>query len=166
MQALTPPTPMLQPPLKAMAMPEASSTAIIAAGGCASHRSSQRRCLAWPCRCGNSSWMRSTLANPPRVLRELGRGEMNFRCHTWVKRLAIGSSVMASPLLEIKPGADWAQHTAHRTGSRPSLIFRATAHLEIGAMTCWRPPRHGLGGEPQPAAPRASKKRMHVAKKT
>ena len=30
--------------------PEASSTAITVAGGCASHRSSQRRCLAWPCR--------------------------------------------------------------------------------------------------------------------
>jgi hypothetical protein len=55
---------------------------------------------------------------------------------------------MASPLLEIKPKPDWAQHTAHRTRSRPSLIFRATAQhiLRLGAMTCWRPPRPGLGG--------------------
>jgi hypothetical protein len=104
--------------------------------------------------------------SPPRVLRELGRGEMNFRCHTRGQAFGIGSSVMASPLLEIKPKPDWAQH-AHRTRSRPSLIFRATAqHISrLGAMTCWRPPRPGLGSEPQPAAPRAANKRMHVAKR-
>jgi hypothetical protein len=55
--------------------------------------------------------------SPPRVLRELGR-EMYFRCHTRGQAFGIGSSVMASPLLEIKPKPDWAQHTAHRTRSR------------------------------------------------
>jgi hypothetical protein len=107
-----------QPRLKAMAMPEASSTAIIIAGGCASRRSSQRRCLAWPCRCGNVLGCALRGPSPPRVLRELGRGEMYFRCHTRGQAFGIGSSVMASPPLEIKPKPDWAQHTAHRTRSR------------------------------------------------
>ena len=53
------------PPAKAMAMPGSSSTAIIIAAGCASSRpSSQQRCPGWPCRRGNSSWMRFTLAKP------------------------------------------------------------------------------------------------------
>jgi hypothetical protein len=47
--------------------------AILIAGGCACRASSQRRCPAWPCRCGNSSWMGPTLAKPSEgLLRELG----------------------------------------------------------------------------------------------
>jgi hypothetical protein len=47
-------------------MPEAASTAIIIAGGCARRTSSQRRCPAWPCRCGISSWMRSRWPSIPK----------------------------------------------------------------------------------------------------
>jgi hypothetical protein len=73
---------------------------------------------------------------------------------------------MASPLLEIKPKPDWAQHTAHRTRSKPSLIFRATAqHISrFGSDDVLEATEPGLGSEPQPAAPRAADKRMHVAK--
>ncbi len=78
--------------------------------------------------------------SPPRVHRET-----NFRYHTRGQAFGIGSSVMASPLLEIKPKPNWAQHSAHRTRSGQSLISRATVDLEIGAMTCWRPPRPGFG---------------------
>jgi hypothetical protein len=42
---------------------------------------------------------------------------MNFRYHTRGQAFGIGSSVMASPLLEISPKPNWAQHSAHRTRS-------------------------------------------------
>jgi hypothetical protein len=88
---------------KPLAMPEASSTAIIIAGGCASRRRSQRRCLAWPCRCGDSSWMRSTLAKPTEGAPRAGPRRDEFRCHTRGHAFGIGWSVMTSPLLEISP---------------------------------------------------------------
>jgi hypothetical protein len=80
--------------------------------------------------------MRSTLAKPTEGAPPAKPRRDDFRCHTLGQAFGIGSSVTTSPLLEIKPKRDWAQHTAHR-GSKASLVRRESSMPPRTKQNCF-----------------------------